>query len=93
MPGMRICDTRNISVAAAVIVAAYFAGYLVLRQTAAPGSILIRPSGPGPGTGHWQPYRAIDLSPTAAKWAHKAYWPVIALDRKCTSTVVTVNIP
>lgn len=91
MWGMRISDGRNIAVAAAVVVFAYIAGYLALRQTAAPGSILIRP--PGAGTGAWQPYRAIDLSPTAAKWVHRAYWPAIALDRRWTKTVVTVNIP
>ena len=91
MPRMRIHDARNISVAAAVIVFAYLAGYLALRQTAAPGSILIRPS--GSATGGWQPYRGINLSPTAAKWVHRAYWPVMALDRGWTGTVVTVNIP
>lgn len=88
---MKFDQGRNISIGAAVIVVGYLAGYLALRQTAAPGSILIKP--PGASAGSWQPYRAINLNPAVSKWVHWAYWPVIALDRKWTSTVVTVNIP
>ncbi|RYD21825.1 MAG: hypothetical protein EOP88_10090 [Verrucomicrobiaceae bacterium] len=87
---MKIDSGRNIGIGAAVIVAGYLIGYLALRQTATPGTIFITPPGAKASTG--QPYRAIVLNPTVAKWVHKAYWPLIALDRKWTNTVVTVNI-
>jgi hypothetical protein len=88
-------EDRNLGSPAAVFVLvvlmAYLAGYLVLRQTAAHGTIVItstrsRSSPP-------LDYRGINLSPKVAKWVHWTYSPIIVLDRKWTGTVVTLNIP
>lgn len=88
---MRIYEGRTIGAAAAIIVLAYLAGYLALRQTAARGTIFITPKGSKTTTS--SDYRAINLNPTVSKWVHRGYSPLIALDRSWTGTVVTVNIP
>lgn len=88
---MKIYEGRNIGSAAAILVLAYLAGYLALRQTSAPGTIFITPPGAKASAAH--PYRAINLSPAVSKWVHRAYSPLISLDRSWTGTVVTVNVP
>ena len=88
-------EGRNISSPATIFVLAvlmaYLAGYFVLRQSAARGTIFITATGSRSSTP--MDYRGINLSPKTAKWVHWTYSPIIALDRKWTGTVVTVNIP
>lgn len=84
----------NIASPAAVFVLvlmAYLAGYFVLRQSAAHGTITITSGAFRSSTP--RDYRGINLNPKMAKWVHGIYSPIIGLDRKWIGTVVTVNIP
>ena len=88
---MKTTRTSKLGSSAVILVLVYLAGYLVLRQSAARGTIFLTPTGSGTSIPH--DYRGISLNPWVAKWVHRAYSPVIMMDRAWTDTVVTVNIP